>query len=151
MLAVQGKKRKVDAVIQQLALQACQDTIIGSTLDRGVSGGEVTTSISCVALPCYYSPCSSSHALYMSDDWAQQMPKHFHVRLLSCRDTYLALPHILRITRACLSSEEHVQAPPLPAPDIFCALQVLGLIAGMLTLICMLLSCCAQGKPPLLR
>lgn len=41
MLAVQEKKRKVDAVIQQLALQACQNTIIGGTLERGVSGGEV--------------------------------------------------------------------------------------------------------------
>ena len=40
--AVQKKKSKVDAVIEQLALQACRNTIIGSTLDRGVSGGEAS-------------------------------------------------------------------------------------------------------------
>ena len=40
--AVQEKKSKVAAVIEQLALQACRNTFIGSTLDRGVSGGEVS-------------------------------------------------------------------------------------------------------------
>lgn len=38
----QEKKARVDRLIQQLALQACRNTTIGSSLDRGVSGGEVT-------------------------------------------------------------------------------------------------------------
>lgn len=38
----QEKKSKVDSLIQQLALQACRNTTIGSSLDRGVSGGEVS-------------------------------------------------------------------------------------------------------------
>lgn len=79
MLPVQEKKSKVDAVIQQLALQACQNTIIGSTLDRGVSGGEVTPHqpfsfpLSLLTLQ------QLSHALYMSDDWAAD------ARYLSCQ------------------------------------------------------------------
>lgn len=38
---LQEKKSKVDSLIQQLALQACRNTTIGSSLDRGVSGGEL--------------------------------------------------------------------------------------------------------------
>jgi len=41
---VQEKKARVEKLIQQLALQSCRNTIIGSSLDRGVSGGEVTPS-----------------------------------------------------------------------------------------------------------
>jgi len=39
---VQEKKARVEKLIQQLALQACRNTTIGSSLDRGVSGGEVS-------------------------------------------------------------------------------------------------------------
>ena len=48
---VQEKKARVEKLIQQLALQACRNTTIGSSLDRGVSGGEVnppTATCSCV-------------------------------------------------------------------------------------------------------
>lgn len=137
MLAVQEKKRKVDAVIQQLALQACQNTIIGSTLDRGVSGGEVTTCISPLALPSHYSPCSSSHMRCTCRKTGQQMPNTLHVRLLSCRNTSLALPRILHMTCECGC----IQACSLPATSIFCALRLLGLIASLL----MLSACCCPA------
>ncbi|DBA95854.1 hypothetical protein WJX77_006274 [Trebouxia sp. C0004] len=38
---LQEKKARVEQLIQQLALQACRNTTIGSSLDRGVSGGEL--------------------------------------------------------------------------------------------------------------
>ena len=40
-MSPQEKKARVDRLIEQLALQACRNTTIGSSLDRGVSGGEV--------------------------------------------------------------------------------------------------------------
>ena len=41
-LCLQTKKAKVDDLISKLALQSCQNTVIGSPLQRGVSGGEVS-------------------------------------------------------------------------------------------------------------
>lgn len=43
VVTVQEKKARVEKLIQQLALQACRNTTIGSSLDRGVSGGEVSS------------------------------------------------------------------------------------------------------------
>ncbi len=41
-LCLQTKKARVDDLISKLALQSCQNTVIGSPLERGVSGGEVS-------------------------------------------------------------------------------------------------------------
>ena len=62
---MQEKKSKVDAVIRQLALQACQNTIIGSTLDRGVSGGEASTQSSVITL----SLLTAVTLTYTATDW----------------------------------------------------------------------------------
>lgn len=40
-VSLREKKARVSRLIEQLALQACRNTTIGSSLDRGVSGGEL--------------------------------------------------------------------------------------------------------------
>ena len=38
--SLEDKEAKVDSVIKELSLTSCRDTVIGSNMDRGVSGGE---------------------------------------------------------------------------------------------------------------
>lgn len=79
------KKRRVDSLLETLALERCSNTLIGDALARGISGGQVSAPVAfrIMLWPCD-APCQSAYNRGLRRGGVTESCSPWHSNQLSC-------------------------------------------------------------------